>query len=123
MQNEYAFEVEKLRQINNSLKKVSTQMEGSFQLSQNLLNALKDNENWKGQFRNEFIAFYHLLLQYHGQLCGKTAQAIGDQGTVSAEMNPIQKMQSAVEELLDNINQLPESSENYKALKDVMKEG
>lgn len=119
MENRYVFELEQIEEIRKLLGQINSNMEESFRKSQTILNSLRNNENWKGEFRNTFIPYYHLILQYHGQLCGKTTQSIGSVGTVSAEMNPIQKLQEAVKDLMNDVTNFPNNSEQYKALKEV----
>ena len=119
--NEYLFDTIRLQAISKLLGQLDTSMIDAFEQSQQLLSKLNNNETWRGEFRNQFIAFYNLLLQYHGQLCGKTAKSIGECKTASAEMDPIKKIYDAVEKLVDDIKELPNNSEGYRELKEVMK--
>lgn len=73
----------------------------------NINNKLLESE-WKGQSRNEFSAYFDILVQYHEQVCG----------TSSVTNNPVEKMGEALKELSDRSESFCDESQYYKLLRD-----
>lgn len=88
-------------------------------ISKHLFDFFETTPLWTGLAKEKLVAYYHLLLQYHGQLIGETVPSRGRIATVKNMGNNVAKVEKALKDLLDRISTFTDNSESYKKMESI----
>lgn len=115
----YVYDFEQLNVLLNSTKTINENTIAAFNLSKSFFDNLVDTESWKGTSKDTFQAYYHLLLQYHGQLIGETVASIGTMNPVSVDGDPFREAHKALSDLFSNMYEFTDNCQAYKRLENT----
>lgn len=115
----YLFNYSNLQDLFNRTKQMNESLLTAFEESEKFFDSIINSTKWKGRAKEEFQAFYHLVLQYHGQLAGKTVKAVGTVSTVQVEHEPCAMAIEALNKLLINLDSFTDNSQCYKNMESI----
>ena len=104
--------------MHQGTKHVQEKLQQSYETSKKLFESLQDPTLWFGQTKDEFMAYYHLLLQYHGCLAGITTGPYSGGGGYTVNYDCLKEMADALHELYMKLLCYPNNSNNYKQIRE-----
>lgn len=113
-----------MKQESKEFIKKSVEMESylksAFDNSKTFFSSMRESDLWVGQLKDEFLAYYHLVLQYHGWLIGETAQSTGSVSVVSPEMNCCGEINDSLKKLIEAMGAFENNSDQCSSLKEII---
>ena len=117
--NKYVLDETQIQSIKALDKEFGEALAHSFQLSKELYSYMFESQRWLGTSKDEFMAFYHLMIQYHGWVAGETAPSLGDLSSRVVDFNCAEAMAEAWEILTKGMLDFTSNSESYKELEAI----
>lgn len=115
----YVFGPADIEVLYNNTKKMNENLKNAFEQSKFLFNLLETTTYWTGLSKEQLMAYYHLVLQYHGQLVGETVPSRGNVATVENLGDNVTEVEKALRELLERIEAFTDYSENFKKMENI----
>lgn len=115
----YVFDYEQLGALLENTKTVNENLTSAFGLSKEVFNGLVDTIFWKGLSKDQFQAYYHLIIQYHGLMIGESVPSVGQVKSAGLKGDPCQEAQNALKELIANMDEFFNNCGIYKELENA----
>lgn len=120
MADKYVFNPENISEIGSKNEEIKELLKQSFEHSKKFFEEMVDTDLWVGESKEQFMAFYHLLLQYHGWVAGENVPSYGALGSsVKVEANCAENLSEAFKSLYENITAFDSNSANYQELEGI----
>lgn len=100
--------------MKSATEKVQTSLQESYETSKRFFYSISPRM-WSGKAKTEFMAFYHLLLQYHGCLAGIDTAGYEGGGGYTVSYESLKEMAKALDNFHDKLLNYA-SSNNFRQL-------
>lgn len=102
---------------NESIKEL---LKSSFDASKSFYIGMTNTDLWIGESKEEFMAFYHLILQYHGWVSGQTVPSFGKLSpSVQADANCSEQLCAAFKKLYEDMSSFDSNSVSYQGMEEI----
>jgi hypothetical protein len=91
----------------------------AFQHGKKFLEMLVDTKLWAGKSKDEFQCFFHLVMQYHGQLVGEEVISLGNVSTASIKGKPCEIAKDTLTNFNQSMDQFTGNCESYQELEKI----
>lgn len=115
----YLFDADNIFMLTQTSKDMENALKTAFDEAKALLDLMQGTGLWIGQLKNEFTAYLHLLVQYHGWLAGETIPSMGTVSTVQPEADCCSEMNKAWSDMMTNMLKFTANSDAYQQLEDI----
>lgn len=120
MADKYVLNPDGISDIGTLNESVRELLRTSLEKSQKFFEEMIGTDLWIGEKKEEFMAFYHLVLQYHGWLAGQSVPSFGDHGSsVKVDADCADNLCIAFKDLFNNVNSFDSNSSNYQGLEGI----
>jgi len=98
-------------------KELQDCLQETYRMSKRIYDSITPNL-WSGKSKDEFMVFYHLLLQYHGCLAGLNTPGNNQLGRgYTIKSDYLAEMEKALSGFYDDLCRFQTSNSNYKNMK------
>lgn len=91
----------------------------AFKYGKEFLDMLVDTKLWTGQSKDEFQCFFHLVMQYHGQLVGEVVSSVGNVSTTKINGKACKIAIDTLTDFNRSMDQFTGNSESYQELEKI----
>lgn len=102
-------------------KELQDLLDNSFKNAENLFLEVVNTKLWSGKKRDEFVSFFHIILQYHGWVAGKSVPSYANlPSTLPSDANCcLEELQNAFKMLYEIMGEFDSASSSYKDLESI----
>lgn len=116
----YTFDAAGIERIHQNSAEIESHLKSSFDNSKTFFSSMIETDLWTGQLKDEFLAYYHLVLQYHGWLIGEKAPSIGSVSVISPEMNSCGEINDSFKKLIEAMGKFESESDQCASVKEIL---
>lgn len=119
MEDKFLFDRDCLEDFKNHTDSINNSLENAFQTGKGFLEMLAATNLWAGQSKEEFQCFFHLVMQYHGQIVGETVPSIGKISTAKVNGKSCEIALDTLTELNRNMDEFTGNCRSYQELEKI----
>lgn len=110
---------EEFETLMKNTKEMNERLNSAFQRGKTFLDMLVDTQLWTGDSKDEFLCYFHLVMQYHGQLVGEAVPSIGKISSAKVKGKTCEIALNTLEELNRNMDEFTGNSRSYQELEKI----
>lgn len=99
-----------LNTVKNDVNTLRQELKDTLTSAQNVMEEIRESEQWKGRQKDAMVAFLDLTTQYHGAIVG---------GNKEGNRSPMDEMCTAMEDFCKAVESFYEEYQEYKEIKKI----
>lgn len=117
--DENLFDRDKFEELKNNTSLMNDNLMKAFQQGKEFLDLLVETKLWTGQSKDEFQCYFHLVMQYNGQLVGEKVPSVGIISSAKVKGKPCEIVLDTLKDFNRSMDQFTGNCGSYQELEKI----